>query len=323
MGTIPRPPIEVRLITKRPGVGVDENYRQRIPRFTVDHSMVGTLLGTDSYFRQATTAALTDFGIGLVDRGDGYARIFQWNDYNGKQVGWASGPVRNPWGDALRVLAAFGGAAGVNQFGVSIEHDDNGNIRTPVSAAQWSSSAWLHAWLHGEELVPSQRADSFDLNIHHREFTGTDYKDCPFPRIYDYTSEFHEAIKSIMRHWQDGVPYPANGVWVAGKKLTVPVNSENGGVKPVSERVIVPGTNQEFWIIEPIYSAYVHNGGFARYGYPVSGMYTESFGEASGLIVQYFERGRLEVQPDGAITEGRIGAELYKVRTQVNKIIGE
>lgn len=314
MTHIPRPPIEVRLITKTPGIGRDENDRQRIPRFTVDHSMVGTLLGTDSFFRINSTAALTDFGVGLADRGDGYARIFQWNDYNGKQIGWASGPVRIPFGDGPRILSLFGGANGLNQFGVSIEHDDSGNPNTPVSAAQWSSSAWLHAWLHGEVLMPHQSAATFDYNTHHREFTGTAYKDCPFPRIYDHTEEFQAATKSIMRHWQEGVPYPTEGLWVAGKKLTVPVNSEIGGSKPVSEKVVIPGTNKEFWIVEPMLSFYYARGGFDHFGYPVSGMYAEDWGEAKGLTVQYFERGRIEIQQNGTLTEGRIGAELYNAR---------
>jgi hypothetical protein len=226
-GHVPQPPINVRTIGIPPkvdGIGCQRLAANRTPRFTCVHSMVGTLMGTDGHFNNPGTDALTDFGIGLSDHGGGLAQIIQWNDPFGNLLPFANGVVKNPDGDGKRVIDMFGLGA-VNRDGVSIELDDNavpqdnqGRPTTPVSAAQWSSLCWLLAFIHAEWL--GQTADTFDWNVHHREFAT---KDCPFPRVYNHTVEYQNAVKAIMRHCQDGAPYPASGVFVAGKKLTVPV----------------------------------------------------------------------------------------------------
>lgn len=49
-------------------------------------------------------------------------------------------------------------------------------------------------------------------------------------------------------------------------------------------------------------------GGLAVFGYPIS----RAFVASNGLTVQYFERARLELQRDGSITRGLVGAELVR-----------
>lgn len=92
------------------------------------------------------------------------------------------------------------------------------------------------------------------------------------------------------------------------------VNRESVPTREGGLRVAIPGTGEVYWIIEPVLAYYNAQGGFARFGYPQSGLYTETEGEAKGLTVQYFERARLEVQPNGAVTEGRLGSELLALR---------
>jgi hypothetical protein len=82
-------------------------------------------------------------------------------------------------------------------------------------------------------------------------------------------------------------------------------------------KIVVPGTNAEYWVIEPILSYWQAGGAVARYGWPQTSLYMETTGEAKGLAVQYFERARLEVQPNGQVTEGRLGAELLALRARV------
>ncbi len=232
MGHVPKPPIKDRTIGIPPkvaGVGVDWGGK-RAPKFSVVHSMVGTLWGTDGWFRRSDVKGLTDFGIGIVDVGDGFAEILQWCDPFGTLIPWASGPVLNPEGDGPRALAAFGGAGGVNRHGVSIELDDRGDTTTPVSPPQWSSLCWMLAFVHAEWL--GQTADTFDWNMHHHEFCGDGYKKCPFSRVRDHTAEYQEAVKAIMRHWQWGTPYPAGGVFVAGKRLALPTRQGAVPVQP-------------------------------------------------------------------------------------------
>ena len=237
LGRVPQPPINRRLITNKiVGVGRDPDA-QRDVKFTVVHSMVGTLPGTDAYFRNPGVAALTDFGIGLTldSNGDGFADIYQWNDPWGRVIGWASGPAQAPWGDGARAIANWG-VGGVNRYGASIELDDAGNIGTPVSAAQWSSLCWMLAWLHDKM---GQTADTFGWNIHHREFTGTAYKDCPFPRVYNFTAQYQAVVKAIMRYYQEGVDYPPEGFSINGRTLTLPTA---GRVVTGEEQPTTPST---------------------------------------------------------------------------------
>lgn len=78
-------------------------------------------------------------------------------------------------------------------------------------------------------------------------------------------------------------------------------------VNPHAQEIAVPGTGRSYWVIDPILSYWRDNGGLVAFGYPWSGLFTDS----AGTVVQYFERARLEVQPDGAtVARGRVGAEL-------------
>jgi hypothetical protein len=50
------------------------------------------------------------------------------------------------------------------------------------------------------------------------------------------------------------------------------------------------------------------NGGLAVFGFPITAQSQETV-EGKALQVQWFERDRLEIQPDGQVTAGRLGAE--------------
>jgi hypothetical protein len=59
---------------------------------------------------------------------------------------------------------------------------------------------------------------------------------------------------------------------------------------------------------------YWQSGGIARWGYPVSWEFVETNEHGMNYTVQYFERGRMELQPDGRVTFGRVGAELLAAK---------
>lgn len=226
IGKVPAPPINVRLIGIPPkvnGVGVDKTTTPRKPLASCVHSMVGTLWGTDGWFRKPNVEGLTDYGIGLKDLGNGFAEILQWCDPYGLLIPWANGEATGVEGDGLAFIAKFG-IGQVNRGVVSIELDDNGTPvdsqgrpTTPVSSAQWSSLCWMLAYVHAEML--GQTVDTFDWNLHHREFAT---KDCPFPRVYDFTEEYQTVVKDIMDHFQHGIPYHAAGYSINGMKITLP-----------------------------------------------------------------------------------------------------
>jgi len=58
----------------------------------------------------------------------------------------------------------------------------------------------------------------------------------------------------------------------------------------------------------PIRAYWERNGGLAVFGFPITAQSEESV-EGRSLQVQWFERDRLEIQPDGRVTAGRLGAE--------------
>jgi hypothetical protein len=62
-----------------------------------------------------------------------------------------------------------------------------------------------------------------------------------------------------------------------------------------------------FCISGPILSYWRNNGALPVFGYPISAQQVETV-EGRTIQVQWFERDRLEIQADGAITAGRLGA---------------
>lgn len=58
----------------------------------------------------------------------------------------------------------------------------------------------------------------------------------------------------------------------------------------------------------PIRAYWERNGGLAVFGFPITAQAAETI-EGRPLQVQWFERDRLEIQPDGRVTAGRLGVE--------------
>lgn len=214
-GNVPNPGIEKRILSNSEAIegrGWD-NLGKRNPKFIVLHRMVGTLWGTDSWFRRPDVASLTDFGlgVGVVDGANNSGRILQWNDYKGYRSGWASGPVNKPYGDGAAVVAKYGINA-VNRDGVSIEVS---GTNQPLSTTDWRALVELCSFLADEMQVPYT---SLPLNPHtginlliwHQEFTIGTGKTCPFQWLMDNTSRLYADMKAYMKTYQEqGKPDPA------------------------------------------------------------------------------------------------------------------
>jgi len=294
LARVPMPPITNALIlNKIPGVGIEALRMKRDPRFSVVHSMIGYLMGSESHFKLLDTQGLTDFGIGSKDYKHGFAEIRQWCDPFGTIVPWASGPASAPFGDGLRVVQKWG-AAGVNRYGVSIETEDQGDINNPMTGPGWSSLCWLLAAIHDNWL--NQTADTFDLNCHHNEFTGgkaVGAKDCPFPRIYNHTTDYQDAVKAIMRHFNEGVPYTKDDLLVAGLKISVPTNDSTvkGPTIPAYPATYDAVTGH--YTAEQLWSYYNKLGGVQGVGRPRAGLAMYS----DGVLRQMFDNLVLEYNP--------------------------
>ena len=214
-GKVPRPAIENRILTNAEAVegrGWD-NLGQRQPKFIALHRMVGTLWGTDTWFRRPEVASLTDFGLGIaaVDGSANAGRIMQWNDYKGIRSGWASGPVKGAYGDGLAIVNKYGINA-VNRDGISIE---TSGTNEPLDDKAWKALVHLCAYLADEMKVPytslpKNPHTGINVLIWHQEFTLGTGKQCPFSWLMENTDRLYNDMAALMKQYQESdVPTPA------------------------------------------------------------------------------------------------------------------
>ena len=212
-GKVPRPPIQQRILSDKEAVrghGWDD-LGPRNPKFIVLHRMVGTLWGTDGYFRNPSVASLTDFGIGIasIDGPANAGKILQWNDYKGRRSGWASGPVNGAYGDGAAVVQKYGINA-VNRDGVSIEISGTDE---PLDAVSWKALVHLCAYLIDEMKIPytslpKNPHTGINVLIWHNEFTNGTGKQCPFPWMRNNTNRLYKDIAAFLKPYQEGGKKP-------------------------------------------------------------------------------------------------------------------
>lgn len=211
-GRVPHPEFEDRQITKPAGVGQD-NLGKRTPKSVVWHRMLGSLNGTDNYFRNPTVKALTDYGVGVaaIDGNSFDGVIYRWNSPYGYQSGWASGRVIAPYGDGLDFVTKYGVDA-VNRDQVSIEI--SGYYETGLSEKSRQSIAELTAHFADQnqipwDVFPIAPQDGFSFVKWHQEFTGPAEKVCPGQVVIEETNDLIERTRAIMKLYQEtGAPTP-------------------------------------------------------------------------------------------------------------------
>lgn len=226
-GNVKHPPYVDRLI---PDVQTSawDDLGPRRPVGVCQHSMVGTLWGTDDYFRRGReSTGLTDYGIGGATDGDRWdGVILRWNDPLGRvataevdgqrlrvspnRAGWANGGSDGLEGDGPLFVRTLGVGA-INRDLVSIERSDGGNTNTPVSPKQFESICALTAYWFDQAQVPY---DSFPLNprigivthLLHLEFAT---KNCPFPPVTSRINEIQARVRQILKTSQTMQTEPA------------------------------------------------------------------------------------------------------------------
>ncbi len=164
----------------------------RVIRGVCLHRMLGTLDGTDAWFRGGgRAAARTDFGIG-----DG--RIFQWTPLTGRMAPWASGPANDVEGDGVAFVRRYGIAA-VNRDLVSIEVA--GHYDTPIPAADWARLvelvAWIAAaWLQVDAATWPRNREGMHAVYGHFEFAA---KPCPGPALLGRVTALIDDVGARLR----------------------------------------------------------------------------------------------------------------------------
>jgi hypothetical protein len=168
--------------------------------------MVGTLNGTDQWFRRgAASTGLTDYGVGL----DG--TILQWNDPTGKahagvsanRAGHANGGSDGLEGDGPLYVRTQGVNA-INRDLVSIERDDQGDPYTqPVPKDQRTSIVRICAYWHDQDEVPyslfplnPKRGGGIVTQFFHKEFAT---KGCPWGPVEEQINLIQDEIRAILQ----------------------------------------------------------------------------------------------------------------------------
>lgn len=206
-GNVKHPSFQDRLIPDALNYAWD-NLGQRRVYGVAQHTMVGTLWGTDAFFRSGAQG-LTDYGIGDVSDGAGNdGAILRWNDPLGRphpgispnRWPWASGPCNGMEGDGPAFVGKYGPNA-VNGYLVSIERSDGGNPERAPSDAYLESFCQLTAYWADYAKVPW---DSFPINpatgltfyYGHYEFST---KSCPGYAVRAKQSYVIERVREILK----------------------------------------------------------------------------------------------------------------------------
>lgn len=214
-GNVPHPPFQDRPI---PNNTAWNDLGPRTIRAVCWHRMIGTLWGTDSWFRGGGSArALTDYGIGVAaqDGAGNAGAIVRWNDPRGRRAPWANGQVSAPYGDGLAFVNRYGVNA-VNRDVVSIEIS-GATYTVPLDEAARDAIALLTAYWADQyrvshetfPLIPGEGNRSFV--IWHQEFTIGTGKVCPGQVVMDETPSLIDRTRAILRQYQTGevvVPQP-------------------------------------------------------------------------------------------------------------------
>jgi hypothetical protein len=176
-------------------------------KFVTLHRMVGTLQGTDGWFRRSDVSSYTDFGLStkLSDPGLTPGTIYLWNYPSGRRAPWASGPYQGAFGDGLAIAQKYGVNA-VNRDGISLEI---GGTNEPIDAAAWAEIVKFIAYWADQRKVPWT---SFPINpatgisfvIWHTEFTAGTGKQCPFMWLRNRTPQLIEDVKQRLKQYQEG-----------------------------------------------------------------------------------------------------------------------
>ncbi|MCA9862082.1 MAG: N-acetylmuramoyl-L-alanine amidase, partial [Thermomicrobiales bacterium] len=201
-GRVPKPEnYSERIIA--PGANTAwDNLGARKPRGMVLHRMLGTLAGTDSYFRGAArNSACTDFGIGQ-------GKVYRWTRPGANVAPWASGPANGIDGDG----AAFWQQYKSDPAGVGIFNRDCESIEiegltyeSPVPDADYQRLVELVAWRADLWLaIPWNRWPLNNDGVHcllgHSEIT--DDKPCPGSVVYGLGGPLIEDVRAVLRQYQ-------------------------------------------------------------------------------------------------------------------------
>jgi hypothetical protein len=266
-GLVALPKHTKRFISNKPNhVGWDDlGPRPTSPGHWRQHRMQGSLWGTDEFFRQVSTPALTDVGI---DHQTGEMIIWiPW--WNTRITPWASGPVKAPYGDAACSLdnnpypsvgvslANFGGVSCelsgfFRQPGTSVQQDSPWSLTSKKVLAQAIASVAHDGGITWQKFPYDQ--DGCSMFTWHEEWIGkpgdgvpSDSKHCPGDVVMAATNEILGMAKDILEHAQGGsVQVPPPVVVPPAQALVYPAGVNEDVVSQAFGKVTFEGYGYSF-----------------------------------------------------------------------------
>lgn len=226
-GKVPKPPALNKKIPSTQNTAWNNlGKRAKVPNAVSLHRMIGSLNGTDGYFRQMASArqtgngGLTNIGIGVAAM-DGAALagvVYEWNTPEidtEDRAGWANGTYSGAYGDGKKYADRFG----INAINRDIESFEiSGNYNTPLDPKSFEAIAARLAWRadqYGAELA--KKGEQFDYStfpyipsqdrnytIWHQEFTIGTGKICPGEVVMAQTDGLIARAKAILTQYQTG-----------------------------------------------------------------------------------------------------------------------
>jgi hypothetical protein len=259
-GKVPHPTYHNRPIWKAENKG-QNNLGKRSVKGVVYHRILGTLWGTDGYFRNPDVNSLTDYGVG-VEAQDGAANdgvILRWNDPYGYQSGWASGTYNGAYGD---------GAAFVNKYGVNAINRDQVSIEisgfqnTAFSSKAKAAVAALSAYYADQygipwDVYPIAPQDGFSFVRWHEEFTRGTGKRCPFDVVKEATPEVIEMTRAILKQYQTGsYEQPETpDISTYASPITYPWLAPEEAAKGEDRVIVNPNSQTDVYFAPNVYTA--------------------------------------------------------------------
>jgi hypothetical protein len=239
-GNVLHPAFEDRLIPDAQN-GAWDDLGPRVPLGVVRHTMVGSLAGTDLWFRRgAASTGLTDYGVGK----DG--TIYRWNDPTGaahpnvsaNRAGWANGGSDGLEGDGPLFVRTLGVNA-INRNLVSIERDDQGQpFDNPYVDPQALLVDRLIAHWFDRAKVPWDRypinpnvGGGIVTDFFHNEFAT---KGCPWGPVEAAINASQDRVRGFLKAAQvnDGIDVPVQPpIPVEPDHNALPMNYTEAGLK--------------------------------------------------------------------------------------------
>jgi hypothetical protein len=213
---VPLPPFESRIVLDAENHAWNDLGPRTVKGFVL-HRMLGSLTGTDQWFRRGTASdGLTDWGSDADS-----ATVYLWNSplgfggagFSANRAAWASGPYNangDAWGDGLAFVTKYGIDA-VNRDETAWEISGNYGDSWSDAAQQTAAQACAH-YAHNYGIqwdqFPVHPQDGFSFVRFHQEITGPKEKICPGPTVMNAIDAWIEKVRAILKTAQTAAVAP-------------------------------------------------------------------------------------------------------------------